>query len=362
MAVDRFITFGGRELNVLSESELPLPRFFRVDACRAWRHEADAAKLLPLASQWAAEHGISPSGADRQRTHLLVVDAQRDFCLPEGRLFVGGRSGTGALADTERLVRFVYRNLQRLTEITCTLDTHLPFQIFFPAFWIDGDGQHPPDNTVLTAEQIRSGAVRPNPAVAWWLCNGNQAWLERQVEDYCERLERAGRYQLYLWPPHCLLGSSGHALVGAVQEARLFHAFCRGAKNFIEVKGGNILTENYSAIAPEVLERHDGKPLAARNEAMLDSLLTADRIIVAGQAASHCVRATVEDLLRAMQERGLDAGRLYVLQDCMSAVAVPDGDGGFVADFTEESEAALESFRGAGAHLVRSTLPMASWP
>lgn len=346
----------------MSHAELPLPPFFRVETCRSWRYEANASRLLALASEWVTQHGLKPSGSDRQRTHLLLIDAQRDFCLTEGQLFVGGRSGLGALQDTERLVRFIYRNLARITEITCTLDTHLPFQIFFPAFWVDRDGEHPAENTVVAVEQIRSGSLRPNPAVAWWLCNGNQAWLDRQVEDYCERLERTGRYQLYLWPPHCLLGSSGHALVGSVQEARLFHGFCRGAKNFMEVKGGNILTENYSAIAPEVLERHDGKALGARNEALLDNLLTADRVLVAGQAASHCVRATVEDLLRGMAERGVDPGRLYLLEDCMSAVAVPDGEGGFVADFTEESDAALESFREAGVHVVRSTLPMSSWP
>lgn len=342
--------------------ELPLPPFFRAENCRSWGYEADAAGLLAAASGWVDEHHIAPAGADRRRTHLLVIDAQRDFCLREGQLFVGGRSGSGALEDTERLVRFIYRNLPRLTEVTCTLDTHLPFQIFFPSFWLDQNGSHPPVNSVLTAEQIRSGEFRANPAVAWWLCNGNQAWLERQVVDYCDRLEKAGRYQLYLWPPHCLLGSSGHALVGTVQEARLFHSFSRGAKNFVEVKGGNILTENYSALAPEVLERHDGKPLGVRNEGLLNSLLAADRILIAGQAASHCVLATVDDLLEGMAEQGVDPGRLFVLEDCMSAVAVPDGEGGFVADFTVESESALERFRAAGVHVVRSTVPMTAWP
>ncbi|MEM6701747.1 MAG: nicotinamidase [Acidobacteriota bacterium] len=345
-----------------SSAELPLPPFFRAENCRSWRHEADASRLLDHSGTWAATHGVEPATSDRSKNHLLIIDAQRDFCLAEGGLFVGGRSGTGALEDTERLARFVYRNLGRLTEITCTLDTHLPFQIFFPSFWLDVDGEHPAENTVVTSEQIRGGEFRPNPAVAGWLCNDNVPWLKRQVEDYCRRLEEAGRYELYLWPPHCLLGSSGHSLVGAIQEARLFHAFCRGAKNFVEVKGGNILTENYSALAPEVLERHDGKVLGSRNEALLDSLLAADRILVAGQAASHCVRATVEDLLQGMAERGADPGKLYLLEDCMSPVAVPDGAGGFLADFTDDSTAALKRFAATGAHVVRSTLPMSRWP
>ena len=107
--------------------------------------------------------------------------------------------------------------------------------------------------------------MRPNPAVASWLCNGNYPWLLKQVRFYCAELEKAGKYRLYLWPPHCLLGSDGHALVGVLHEARMFHSFARGAQSWVEVKGGNPLTENYSVLRPEVLMRHDGQPLAQRN-------------------------------------------------------------------------------------------------
>ena len=346
----------------LDFNELPLPTFFRPETCASWAYEPEPAELLMKAREFAAEHRIARSGSDRLRSHLLLVDMQRDFCLKRGSLFVGGRSGKGAIDDTARLVRFLYRNLPRLTDVTCTLDTHLPFQIFFPSFWVDQHGEHPSPNRSVPLKELQEGLLRPNPAVAWWLCNGNQAWLDRQVKDYCARLEATGRYELFLWPPHCLLGSGGHALVGAVQEARLFHAFCRGAKSFLEVKGGNILTENYSALSPEVLERHDGKPLGQRNESLLASLLESDRLVVAGQAGSHCVRATVEDLVRAFSERGLDPGRIYLLEDCMSAVVVPDGAKDSLADFTDEFYGALESFRAAGVRVVRSTTPMSRWP
>jgi hypothetical protein len=46
----------------------------------------------------------------------------------------------------------------------------------------------------------------------------------------------------------------------------------------------------------------------------------------------------------------------------MSAVTVPDGAGGFVADFTPQAEAALQRFADAGMNLVRSTDPIAAWP
>ena len=164
-------------------------------------------------------------------------------------------------------------------------------------------------------------------------------------------------------PPHCLLGSDGHALVGAIHEARLFHAFARTAQSNVEVKGGNPLTENYSVLRPEVLSRFDGAALAQRNTQFLQHLLSADAVVIAGQAASHCVKSTIDDLLNeiAVQDPAL-AKKVYLMTDCMSAVTVPDGKGGFAADFTPESDAALAKFANAGMHLVKSTDPITSWP
>src|SRR5262249_41593770 len=195
------------------------------------------------------------------------------------------------------IAELVYRNLGAFTEITTTLDTHLAYQIFFPSFWLDRDGAPLTAHRVITADQIAGGDVHPNPAIAKWLCGGNYTWLCKQVLHYARELERAGKYQLYLWPPHCLLGSDGHALAGVVHEARLFHAFARGAQSSVEVKGGNPLTENYSVLRPEVTSRFDGAPLGQRNTQFLRTLLTADAVVIAGQAASHCVKSTIDDLL-----------------------------------------------------------------
>src|SRR5678815_4260417 len=94
-----------------------------------WEYAPDQQALFEAALLWRAAHGITPAASDIRRVVLLVIDAQKDFCFPRGSLFVGGRSGTGAIDDNDRLARFVYRNLGTLTEIVCTLDTHSPFQI-----------------------------------------------------------------------------------------------------------------------------------------------------------------------------------------------------------------------------------------
>jgi nicotinamidase-related amidase len=343
-------------------TELPLPSFYEAANAARYAYRPSELRLFSEAAEWRNAHRIAPAASDERNVHLLLIDAQKDFCFPEGALYVGGRSGRGALEDNRRTAEFIYRNLGRITNITTTLDTHFAFQIFFPSFWVDAKDAPLAPFREITSADIDRGDVRPNPAVASWLCNGNYTWLLKQVRHYCAELENAGKYRLYLWPPHCILGSEGHAIAGVIQEARMFHSFTRGAQSWVEVKGGNALTENYSVMRPEVLSRHDGQPLAQRNTAFLKTLLAADAVVIAGQAASHCVKSSIDDLLDeiARVDRAL-AKKVFVLADCMSSVVVPDGKGGFAADFTPQAEEAIERFRAAGMHVVRSTDSIESW-
>jgi nicotinamidase-related amidase len=342
---------------------LPLPPSFDPRNVERYEYGPDHASVFADASDWRRARGIRPAASDERNIHLLLIDEQRDFCFPKGSLYVGGRSGRGALDDARRTAEFVYQNLDLITNITTTMDTHFAFQIFFSSFWLDKNGRPPPAFREITTDDIDRGDVRPNPAVAAWLCKGDYAWLLKQARFYCAELEKAGKYRLYLWPPHCILGSDGHALAGVLHEARLFHSYARGAQSWVEVKGGHALTEHYSVLRPEVLVRHDGQPLAERNTAFLETLLTADAVVVAGQAASHCVKSSIDDLYDeiVLRDRAL-ARKVYILSDCMSAVTVSDGKGGFSIDFTPQAENALARFAEAGMHVVRSTEPIEAWP
>jgi nicotinamidase-related amidase len=340
-----------------------LPAFYDPAHAGSWSYRPDLQAVLEHAVDFRRAHGVAPAAADRRRVHALLIDVQKDFCFPEGTLYVGGRSGTGAVDDSRRLAEFLYRNAAAITGITATFDTHHAHQIFFSSFWIDESGRPPAPHRVVSIDDLDSGRLRPSPDLAAWLGRGQAEWLARQARFYCEALERAGKYQLYLWPPHCILGSDGHALVGVIQEARMFHAFLRSAPDRSEIKGRDALSEFYSVFSTEVHGAHDGGPGGERNTALLDALLAGDAIIVAGQAASHCVKSSIEDLLDEIRRRDAALARkVYVLVDCMSSVAVPDGQGGLVADFTPQAEAALARFAEAGMHLVRSTDPIASWP
>ncbi|MBX6365806.1 MAG: nicotinamidase [Gemmatimonadetes bacterium] len=342
--------------------ELPIPEFYDPANAGRWAYTPDQEALFHAAVAWRERFGLRPAVEDARRIHLLLIDLQKDFCFPEGTLFVAGRSGRGAVDDNDRVARFVYRNLHRVSHITCTLDTHFPYQIFFPAFWLDETGAPPPPNREVSVDDIRQRRLRPNPAVAAWIGTGDYDWLLHQVEFYTEQLAAQGKYRLYLWPPHCILGSDGHALAGVVHEARMFHAYARISEARIELKGATPLTEYYSVIGPEVLRRFDGKPLAQRNRDFLDILARSDAVVIAGQAASHCVKSTIEDLLEHLDPAL--TRKVYILRDCMSAVTVPDPDhpGAFLFDFTPHAEAALRRFADAGMHVVESTTPMDEWP
>jgi hypothetical protein len=74
------------------------------------------------------------------------------------------------------------------------------------------------------------------------------------------------------------------------------------------------------------------------------------------------VRATAEDLLAHLDREAL--GKIYLLTDCMTSIAVPapERPGEFAFDFTPQAEAAFARFAEAGMHLVQSTTPLAEWP
>ena len=322
------------------------------------------------ARAWAAEHGIRPSVEDECRTALLLVDCQNTFCLPEFELFVGGRSGRGAVEDNKRLCAFIYRNLHSISEIIATLDTHTTQQIFHPVFWVDRDGGHPTGGeTIITPDDVEAGTWRVNPAVeAWYSDRGD---LSAYALHYVRRLTRDGKYPLMIWPYHAMLGGIGHALVSAVEEAAFFHGIARVRQTRFEIKGNHALTENYSALRPEVTEDAEGRPLGVKNTPLgvkntplgvkntplADHLMTFNAVIVAGQAKSHCVAWTVEDLRSefAVREPSM-IPRVCLLEDCTSPVVVPG-----VIDFTEEAEAAFGRFADAGMRRVRSTEPMDNW-
>lgn len=346
-------------------TQLPVPSFFNPANAEDYNFDPDLQELLGQAMQWRREHGIRPSGSDRVKIHFLEIDSQKDFCHPNGKLYVAGRSGRGATDSTVRSVVWVYKNLHRITDYTDTFDTHLSHQISFNTFWVDRHGVPANPFTVITNDMVKDRELVPNPEVAWWLCEGNYAWLLKYAEHYTSELARKGNYPLILWPFHTMLGSSGHALMGVTQQARMFHSFCRGSASWSETKGANFLTENYSPFSVEVDNDQNGEAIDQRNTVLINKLLRADYVVTRGEAGSHCFRSATKDILTDILDKDPTLARkIYILKDCTSAVVIRDGNGNIIpdADFTPKMEEAFQEFSDAGMHLVDSTTPMEEWP
>ena len=336
----------------MNSSLLPIPDFFDPNAVGSLRR-VPYEERARQARDWAALHKLEPASADPSKTWLMLIDVQNTFCIPDFELYVGGRSGRGAVEDNIRLCEFIYRNLGSITQITATMDTHMAMQVFHAIFFVDKDGNHPAPYTDIHESELIDGKWKFNPALAPQFDIAPQ-YGQQMMIHYAEALEKSGKYALTIWPYHAMLGGIGHALVPALEEALFFHTIARLSQVDIVTKGDKPFTENYSVIGPEVLTGPMDEKLGTHDLKFIEQLQHYDRLIIAGQAKSHCVAWTVSDLLEDIALTDLElAKKVYLLEDCTSPVVVPD-----VVDHTEAADAAYERFAKAGMNIIQSTIPI----
>lgn len=281
-----------------------------------------------------------PAREDQERVAVFAIDCQVSFCLPGASLYV-----PGAEADLARALAWLYRNIGRVTTLFLSMDEHHVHQIFHPAWWRDPAGRPPPPFTPITAADVEAGRWIPAREPAASL-------------DYVRRLDATGRYTLTIWPYHCLLGGLGSALMPALMEYALFHALVRDQAPRLVTKGSHPLTESYSVLSPEV-QTVAGTEVGRFDDALFEALLAHDRVYVFGEASSHCVRATLEDLAARIQATCPEKmGHIWILADAMSPVPPPPLDPlPDALNFPALAEAALASLVAAGMRVVRTTDP-----
>lgn len=340
----------------MKNQQLPIPQHFdSAKVGHVWKVAYE--ERARDARTFANEHSIPPAALDEHKICLITIDVQNTFCTPEFELYVSGRSGTGAVDDCRRLCEFIYKNLQNITHISPTMDTHQAIQIFHSSFLTNENGGHPDPFTLITEKDILEGKWKFNPDIAENL-GIDKDYGQQHLLHYTGELTKREKYDLTIWPYHALLGGIGHALVSSVEEAIFFHTIARYSQADFVTKGKNPFTEHYSAVGPEILTDADGKQIAQKNNTFIEKLKTFDAVIIAGEAKSHCVAWTIDDLLSFIgtEDEAL-ARKVYLLEDCTSSVVIPG-----VIDYTDQANEAFKRFADAGMHIVRSTDPIEQWP
>jgi nicotinamidase-related amidase len=230
-------------------------------------------------------------------------------------------------------------------------------QIFHSIYLVNDSGGHPPPFTLISEEDVRKGIWKFNPALCYSF-QIDEDYGNRHLLHYTRKLKEGGKYDLTVWPYHAMLGGIGHALVASVEEAIFFHGIARYSQADFHVKGDKPFTEHYSVLGPEVTEGPRGEEIGRKSGKFFRKLLDHDAVIIAGQAKSHCVAWTIDDLLREIRLQNADlVEKVYLLEDCSSAVVAPES-----IDYTEQAESAFRRFADAGMHTVRSTDPIEEWP
>jgi len=258
------------------------------------------------------------------RLQLLVIDPQNDFMdIPGAALPV-----PGANADMDRVAGLVDALQSHIDDIVVTLDSHPGVGIERTTFWSTADGGPVAPFTRITAAQARAGAYRPrDPA------------HHAEVQAYLDALEAASGRTLIVWPVHCVLGTWGHSMQSRLAQGLAQWEFARTRNSNKVLKGQNPMTEQYSAFRAEVPRADDARTTV--NAALLAQLAQdGATLLVAGEALSHCVAASGEDMLAHMDDTRLRS--TVFLTDCMSPVA----------GFSEAGRAFLARLPGRGVRTM----------
>lgn len=242
----------------------------------------------------ATKENMKSSINDTERVLLLLIDYQMDF-MPHGSLGV-----PGADMDVGNICKWIYVNSEKITRIAYSIDSHMAFQIFHPAWWIKEDGSPVDPFTAIKIDDLDSGKIKPviNPIES------------RKAVKY---LEDQGR-PLMVWTFHCLYNTMGRCLEGQLSQMIYYHSVARKYVPVVIEKGNNPISEKYGIIKPEY------NPNNEIDIKTLNMLQEYDKIVIAGEAADFCVKESISQILDYYQNDAKTLKKIYILTDCTSSI------------------------------------------
>jgi nicotinamidase-related amidase len=278
---------------------------------------------------------LPPASGDQEKIAVILVDYQHDFVNPSGALYV-----PGSQEDIERFLIWFYKNADRITSIYASMDTHLPYHIFYDAWWKNPrTGEHPHPFTEITEEDVMKEIWVPS----------FQSELDWSLH-YVRLLKQQAKKNLMIWPYHTLEGTLGHMLCAPISEAIAWHSAARNTQPEYIAKGRTRRTEYYGIFGAEIPDPDD--PDSDLNIEVLEALMEHDKVYVAGEAKSHCVLESEKQLVHYFGNRQQLVNKVHFLIDCTTSIKTP------TFDFEEQTEKELAEMQKMGVKMVRSSDPL----
>lgn len=298
-------------------------------------YRPDNQSAIEAGYAYAQSNDIPSAAETTGNTKVLVwiIDLQKDFVLT--KQMGANLPVDDAIPSAANGIKFIIENTPYINDLALTLDTHIPFQIFFPTWWVNQKGQQPPPYTEITSQDVAKGVWMPVIDPIWSI-------------DYVQRLEKEGKKTLMIWPFHCMAGQWGHDLVPALSEAVSFHSGARLSQPEYLTKGMIPKSENYSPFEPDI--KVIGHPFGTLNTAFLDNSHKYDLIYVMGQARTHCVLEAMRSMTRYFKSQPDVIAKFRFLMDCTNNINIPKD--------VQNADVEFARFEKMGVRMVTHDMPI----
>ncbi|KJG10905.1 hypothetical protein UA38_01850 [Photobacterium kishitanii] len=275
----------------------------------------------------------------QKMTSLLIIDPQYDFYdVPlNEQLILDSKQNTispslpvpNSWEDAKMLAAFINKQQDHINNIVVTLDSHHEYDIAHSIYWQNKLGEHPTPFTLISHQDIIDGIWQPTK-------------IEQlsHVLKYTQSLEKSGKYNLIIWPTHCVIGSVGHCIVSPIHAAITAWEMHKATQHHVISKGENPHTEHYGGCEAEYPLRDDIK--TQFDPQLIELVKSSDQVFISGQALSHCIASTVEQIVKKLSSD--DINKLTILIDTTSPVA----------GFEQQAKTFTENMANLGVNVTKT--------
>ena len=236
---------------------------------------------------------------NNNRMALLIVDMQRDFIDPKK----GALPVKGAVKDTKRVIEFIYSNLEHISRIYTTMDTHYYNSIFHPYMWKKENGEEVEPFTEITLEKIYEHKIIP-------------MYKKEQIE-YVKKLKESKSKNLVIWPYHCIHGTDGWLIEKQLNNMLLFYERIRETNIHKVIKGTERFSEMYGAVRPEIVTQET----RFFDMAWVYDLKNYKKIYICGEAKDFGLYNTLQQICDVYSSNKNITKRINVMINCSSCIS-----------------------------------------